>query len=123
MFVVFGYVCYDCGCFGSHSHTHGTLMPMLTAVVAISFGISIPAGTQKKVVFLWPIRKVFLRGQSENILFNKTRRVQLKWLFSQRPEGRKTKIEHRVVVATVGVNICQSFGIALKPTLLIFLEI
>ena len=37
------------------------------------------------------------------------------WLFSQRPEGRKTRVEHRVVVvATAGVNYRQSFGIALR---------
>ena len=35
--------------------------------------------------------KVFLKGWSENILFNRTHRVSLKWLFSQRPEERKTK--------------------------------
>ena len=35
-------------------------------------------------------------------------------------EGRKRKVEHRVVVATVGVNYCQSFEIALRPTLLNF---
>ena len=36
------------------------------------------------------------------------------WLFSQRPKEKKTKVEHQVVVATVGVNIHQSFGIALR---------
>ena len=44
-----------------------------------SFGISILPGTHKKVGFWWPIRKVLLRDRSENLLFNKTRRVQLKW--------------------------------------------
>ena len=34
--------------------------------------------------------------------------------FSQTPEGRKTKVEHCVVVAAVGVNYCQSFEIALR---------
>ena len=46
-----------------------------------SFGIvwnAIPPSRHKKVGFLWPIRKVFLRGRSEKILFNKTHRVQLK---------------------------------------------
>ena len=36
------------------------------------------------------------------------------WLFSQRPEWRKTKVERRVVVANVGVKCRQSFEIALR---------
>ena len=40
-------------------------------------------------------------GRSENILFNRTHRVKLKWVFSQRPEERKTRVEHRVVVVAL----------------------
>ena len=46
--------------------------------------------------------------------------MKLKWLFSQRLYWRKTKVEHLVVVVTVGVNYRQSFGIAQRPTLLNF---
>ena len=35
-------------------------LPALKAVIARSCEISIPPGTHKKVVFLWPIRKVFI---------------------------------------------------------------
>ena len=39
-------------------------------------------------------KNVSWRGQSENILFIRTHRVKVKWLFSQRPEWSKTRVEH-----------------------------
>ena len=43
-------------------------------------------------------------GWSENILFNITHRVNLKWLFSQRPEGRKTRAEHILLLLQLLVS-------------------
>ena len=56
----------------------------------------------ENVGFLRPIRKGFPEEAGvKKTLSNRTHRVKLKWLFSQRPEGRKTRV---VVVATAGVN-------------------
>ena len=49
--------------------------------------------------------------------------MQLKWQLSRRPEGRKIKVEHRVVFLTVGVNHSSELWNRSEATLLIFLEI